>query len=71
MKEHLKRTPKRFLKNLDKFPEPEIEEEEVTFHKHDANVSKLEPEVETNSVKAFLDDDLDIDECQEIYSETM
>ena len=29
------------LENLDKFPEPEIEVEEVTFHKNDANVSKL------------------------------
>ena len=56
------------LENLDKFPEPEIEVEEVTFHKHGANVSKLEPEVETNSVEAHLDDILNgnLDESQDI-----
>ena len=56
------------LENLDKFPELEIEVEEVTFHKHGANVSKLEPEVETNSVEAHLDDILNgtLDESQDI-----
>ena len=56
------------LENLDKFPEPEIEVEEVTFHKHGANVSKLEPEVETNSVEAHLDDILNgnLNESQDI-----
>ena len=56
------------LENLNKFPEPEIEVEEVTFHKHGANVSKLEPEVETNSVEAHLDDILNgnLNESQDI-----
>ena len=54
------------LENLGKFPEPEIEVEEFTFHKHDANVSKLEPEVETSLVETPLDDNLDIDESQDI-----
>ena len=30
--------------------------EEVTYHKHDENVFKLEPEVETNSVEAHIYD---------------
>ena len=30
--------------------------EEVTSHKHDENVFKLEPEVETNSVEAHIYD---------------
>ena len=56
------------LENLDKFPEPEIGVEEYTFHKHDANVFKLEPEVETNPVEAHLNDIFSgtLDENQDI-----
>ena len=45
--------------------------EEFTFHKHDTNVSNLEPKVETNSVEAHLDDILigTPDESQDIPEE--